>query len=348
MNSKLAGYTIAGLLLLVLTLVVSLGIGSVHLPAGQIGAMLLQRVPGLAERFPTAWESSAEQIIMKVRLPRILLGMLVGASLATAGAAFQGVLRNPLADPFTLGVASGSSLGAALLIFYGMQYSFAGAWTLPLVAFVTGAVTLWIVLALSREQGKLPTHGLILAGVIMQSFLGAVVSFLTIMSRDTMNDILFWTLGSLSLRGWTYILVLLPYFTAGLIYLWSRSRALNLLALGERQAAYTGLNVDRLKGSVLVVATLLTAAAVSVSGVIGFVGLVIPHMIRLLTGSDYRIIIPLSALGGAVFMVWSDTAARTLLAPSEIPIGVVTAFIGAPFFAYLLYRSRRQRREGQQ
>nr|WP_211184528.1 iron ABC transporter permease [Paenibacillus lemnae] len=332
--------------LLLLSLVVSLSIGSVHLPVKQIGAMLLQKIPGLGNSIATVWEPSAEQIIMKVRLPRIVLGMLVGASLAVAGAAFQGVLRNPLADPFTLGVASGSSLGAAVLIFYGLQYSFAGAWTLPLVAFLTGAITLLIVLALSRENGKIPTHGLILAGVVMQSFLGAVVSFLTIMSRDTLNDILFWTMGSLSMRGWTYIAVLLPYLTAGFVYLWSRSRALNLLSLGERQASHMGLNVDRLKWSVLVVATLLTAAAVSVSGVIGFVGLVVPHMIRLITGSDYRIIIPLSALGGAVFMVWSDTAARTLLSPGEIPIGVVTAFIGAPFFAYLLYRSRKQRREG--
>lgn len=346
MSKKLAGYGAAGLLLLLLTLVISLGIGSVHLPAGQIGAMLLHKLPWIGHAVTPDWDTAAEQIMMKVRLPRILLGMLVGASLAVAGAAFQGVLRNPLADPFTLGVASGSSLGAALLIFYGLQFSFAGVWTLPIVAFSSGALTLWIVLTLARDNGKLPTHGLILAGVVMQSFLGAAVSFLTVMSRDTLADILFWTMGSLSLRGWSYITMLLPYFLIGLIYIWSRARALNLLSLGERQAAHMGLHVDRLKISVLVVATLLTAAAVSVSGVIGFVGLVVPHMIRLVTGSDYRIIIPLSALGGAIFMVWSDTAARTLLSPSEIPIGVVTAFVGAPFFAFLLYRNKKLRKEG--
>lgn len=346
MSKKLAGYGAAGLLLLLLTLVISLGIGSVHLPAGQIGAMLLHKLPWIGDAVTPSWDTSAEQIMMKVRLPRILLGMLVGASLAVAGAAFQGVLRNPLADPFTLGVASGSSLGAALLIFYGLQFSLAGVWTLPIVAFGSGALTLWIVLTLARDNGKLPTHGLILAGVVMQSFLGAAVSFLTVMSRDTLADILFWTMGSLSLRGWSYITMLLPYFLIGLIYIWSRARTLNLLSLGERQAAHMGLHVDRLKISVLIVATLLTAAAVSVSGVIGFVGLVVPHMIRLVTGSDYRTIIPLSALGGAIFMVWSDTAARTLLSPSEIPIGVVTAFVGAPFFAFLLYRNKKQRREG--
>lgn len=346
MSKKLAGYGTAGILILLLTLVVSLGIGSVHLPVKDIGAMLLHRLPWVGDLITADWEVSSEQIIMQVRLPRILLGMLVGASLAVAGAAFQGVLRNPLADPFTLGVSSGSSLGAAILIFYGLQYSFAGEWTLPIVAFTTGAATLWIVLLLARDHGKIPIHSLILSGVVMQSFLGAVVSFLTVMSRDTLTDILFWTMGSLSMRGWSYVAVLLPYFIAGLLYLWSRARTLNLLSLGERQAAHMGLHVDRLKTSVLLVATLLTAAAVSVSGVIGFVGLVVPHMIRLITGSDYRIIIPLSALGGAIFMVWSDTAARTLLSPSEIPIGVVTAFVGAPFFAYLLYRNKKQRREG--
>ncbi|MFC7681209.1 FecCD family ABC transporter permease [Paenibacillus sp. GCM10028914] len=346
MSRKLAGYGIAGLLLLLLTLLVCLGIGSVHLPVQEIGAMLLHKLPWIGDSIAPNWEMASEQIIMKVRLPRILLGMLVGASLAVAGAAFQGVLRNPLADPFTLGVSSGSSLGAAFLIFYGLQYSFAGAWTLPLVAFMTGILTLWIVLLLAKDNGKIPTHGLILSGVIMQSFLGAAVSFLTVMSKDTLTDILFWTMGSLSMRGWSYIIVLFPYFIIGFLYLWSRARMLNLLSLGERQAAHMGLNVDRLKSSVLIVATLLTAAAVSVSGVIGFVGLVVPHMIRLVTGSDYRVIIPLSALGGAIFMIWSDTAARTLLSPTEIPIGVVTAFVGAPFFAYLLYRNKKQRKEG--
>ncbi|AWP26088.1 iron ABC transporter permease [Paenibacillus sp. Cedars] len=346
MNKKLAGFGAAGVILLLLTLVVSLGIGSVHLPVREIGAMLLHRLPGIGDSILPSWEASSEQILMKVRLPRILLGMLVGASLAVAGAAFQGVLRNPLADPFTLGVSSGAALGAASLIFFGMEYSFAGGYTLPLVAFLTGAGTLWVVLLLARDQGKLPIHGLILSGVVMQSFLGAVVSFLTVMSKDTVNQILYWTMGSLSMRGWSYTAILFPYFIVGFAYLWSRSRALNILSLGERQAAHMGLNVDRLKTSVLIVATLLAAAAVSVSGVIGFVGLVVPHMIRLITGSDYRIIVPLSALGGAIFMVWCDTAARSVLAPTEIPLGVVTAFIGAPFFAYLLYRNKKRRREG--
>ncbi|GIO51944.1 FecCD family ABC transporter permease [Paenibacillus cineris] len=344
MSKKLAGYGGIGIVLLVLTLLICLGIGSVALPIRDIALILLHRIPWIGSHIDPTWNASFEQIIVKVRLPRILLGMLVGAALAVAGSGFQGVLRNPLADPFTLGVSSGSAVGASFLIFFGLQYSFFGGWTLPAVAFVTGMLTLWMVIALARESGKIPTNSLILSGVVMQSFLGAVVSFLSAMSNRTINEIIYWTMGSLSLRGWSYTAILLPYFLVGFAVVWSRTRALNLLSLGERQAAHMGMNVDRVKLGVLLVSTLLTAAAVSVAGIIGFVGLVIPHVIRLITGPDYRLIVPLSAIGGAVFMVWADTIARSLLAPTEIPLGVVTAFVGAPFFAYLLYRNKKQRK----
>ncbi|QYK66242.1 iron ABC transporter permease [Paenibacillus sp. S02] len=344
MNRKLIGFGGTGLVLLLLTLLLCLGIGSAKLPVSQIMGILVNHLPWLGDTFTPDWNTSSEQIILKVRLPRVLLGMLVGAALALAGAGFQGVLRNPLADPYTLGVSSGASVGAAVLIYWGLQFSFVGIWTLPLVAFTTGMLTLWMVLTLAREGKKIPTQSLILSGVVMQSFLGAVVSFLTAMSKETVNEILYWTMGSLSLRGWSYTGILLPYVVIGLVFLWNRARVLNILALGERQAAHMGVHVDATKLSVLIISTLLTAAAVSVCGVIGFVGLVVPHIIRLVTGPDYRMIVPLSALGGAIFMAWADTAARTLLAPTEIPLGVMTAFVGAPFFAYLLYRNKKLRR----
>jgi len=344
MSKKLAGYGGIGLALLVLTLLICLGIGSVALPVKDIALIVLHRLPWISGLIQPTWDPSFEQIILKVRLPRVLLGMLVGAALAVAGSGFQGVLRNPLADPFTLGVSSGSAVGASMLIFFGLQYSLIGAWTLPALAFVTGSLTLWGVMALAREGGKIPTNSLILSGVVMQSFLGAVVSFLTAMSKQTVNEILYWTMGSLSLRGWSYTAILLPYFLVGLLLVWSRARSLNLLSLGERQAAHLGVNVEGLKLMVLLVSTLLTAAAVSMAGVIGFVGLVIPHVVRLIVGADYRLIVPLSAIGGGIFMVWADTIARSLLAPTEIPLGVVTAFVGAPFFGYLLYRSKKQRK----
>lgn len=343
MTGKLAGYGTVLLALLAVTLLLCIGIGSVSLPLGDIARILLHRIPGAGSWITADWSVASEQIVLQVRLPRVLLGMLVGATLAVAGAGFQGVLRNPLADPFTLGVSSGSAIGAAVLIFFGWQFSLLGVFTLPAVAFLTGAVTLWIVIWLARENGKIPIESLILSGVVMQSFLGAVVSFLTAMSKQTVNEILYWTMGSLSLRGWSYTAILFPYLLVGGVFLWSRAGTLNLLALGERQAAHSGLNVERTKLTVLLAATLMTAAAVSVSGVIGFVGLVIPHMIRLITGPDYRLIIPLSALGGGIFMMWSDLAARSLLTPTEIPLGIVTAFVGAPFFGYLLHRKKKER-----
>lgn len=348
MSKRLAGYGSIGLILLLGTLIICIGFGSVSLPALEIVRILIHKLPWVGGLITPDWSVSSEQIIIQVRLPRVLLGLLVGASLALAGSAFQGVLRNPLADPYTLGVSSGAAVGAAVLIFFGWQFSWIGVFTLPVVAFITGAVTLWIVIWLARENGKIPIQSLLLSGVVMQSFLGAIVSFLTAMSKETVNEILFWTMGSLNLRGWSYTAILFPYLVFGLLFLWSQARSLNLLALGEREAAYSGLHVERTKLIVLFVATLLTAAAVSVSGVIGFVGLVVPHIIRLITGPDYRLIVPLSALGGGIFMMWSDLGARSLLAPTEIPLGVVTAFVGAPFFAYLLYRKKKQREEEMQ
>ncbi|WP_138494168.1 FecCD family ABC transporter permease [Paenibacillus pinistramenti] len=345
MKMKLTAAFAVGLLILILTLLICVGIGSVYIPVGEIARILLHKLPGIQHLITPNWELSSEKIVLQVRLPRVILGLLVGSALAAAGAAFQGVLRNPLADPYTLGVSSGASAGAALLIFFGWQYSVAGIFTLPAAAFICGIATLAAVLKLAGDKGKIPAESLILAGVVMQSFLGAIVSFLTTMSKSTVNEILFWTMGGLSLRGWAYNALLFPYFIAGLAVLWSGARRLNLLALGEREAAYTGLNVERTKLVMLITATFMSAAAVSVSGVIGFVGLVVPHMLRLIVGSDYRLLMPLSVLGGGIFMMWSDLAARTLLAPTEIPLGVVTAFVGAPFFAYLLHKSKK-RREG--
>lgn len=344
MRNKFAGYGTIGVVILLFSFTLCVAFGTIHVPASEIISILLHRIAWLGSYITPNWDIASEQIVLQVRLPRVILGLIVGASLAIAGASFQGVLQNPLADPFTLGVSSGSAAGAAILIFFGWQFSVAGIFSLPLVAFVMGAGTLWVVMWLAKDNGKIPIHSLILAGVVMQAFLGAIVSFLTVMSKKTVNEILYWTMGSLSLRGWSYVYILLPYLIVCGLFLWSKARTMNVLSLGEQQAAFTGVDVERTKWQILFAATLLTAAAVSVSGIIGFVGLVVPHMLRLLIGPDYRLIIPLSAIGGGVFMMWSDLAARALLAPTEIPLGVVTAFFGAPFFAYLLYINKKQQR----
>jgi len=278
---------------------------------------------------------------MKIRFPRVILAVLVGACLSLAGAGFQGVLRNPLADPYTMGVASGSAVGAAFLILFGLHISFLGQWSIPVVAFLTGFVSLWIVLRLANTQGKLQTETLLLSGVVVQAFLGSLVSFMVSLSDKAVNEIVFWLMGSLSFRGWDFTYVLLPYLIVGLMVLISYARALNLFSLGERQAAHLGVSVDRTKLVVLIVSTLLTAGAVSIAGIVGFVGLVVPHLVRLMVGPDYRLLLPMATICGGIYVLWADTVARMLLSPTEIPLGVVTAFLGAPFFAYLLKQNKR-------
>lgn len=326
------------MLLLAVSIVASLSIGSAGISFRDVWGILIHQLPWLKDE-PVTYTPGEIAIVTQVRLSRVLLAVLVGACLALAGTGFQGVLRNPLADPYTLGVASGSSVGAAFIILFGLQTAL-GMWTIPLVAFATGTVTLLGVFWLSREKGVMHIETLILSGVIIQSFLGAFVSFMVSMSEGVVNQILFWLMGSLAMRSWDNVYMLIPFLAVGLPLLLVYGQSLNLFVLGERHAAHLGIRVERTKLIVLISSTLLTAAAVSVSGVIGFVGLVVPHLIRLLVGPDYRLITPLSAIGGGIFVLWADTLARNVLTPKEIPLGVVTALIGAPFFAYLLHRRK--------
>lgn len=322
-------------------MVVSISLGSAQLPLSEVWLILMHQLPGLGDLIPVSWPESSEQIVMKIRFPRVILAVLVGACLSLAGAGFQGVLRNPLADPYTMGVASGSAVGAAFLILFGLHISFLGQWSIPVVAFLTGFVSLWIVLRLASTQGKLQTETLLLSGVVVQAFLGSLVSFMVSLSDKAVNEIVFWLMGSLSFRGWDFTYVLLSYLIVGLMVLVSYARALNLFSLGERQAAHLGVSVDRTKLVVLIVSTLLTAGAVSIAGIVGFVGLVVPHLVRLMVGPDYRLLLPMATICGGIYVLWADTVARMLLSPTEIPLGVVTAFLGAPFFAYLLKQNKR-------
>ncbi|WP_213585105.1 iron ABC transporter permease [Paenibacillus sp. J2TS4] len=343
MKARLFTYGGGALLLLLLSVTLSLSFGSARVPVADVWRILFHALPGIGDMIQPDWSASDEAIILKVRLSRVVLAILVGASLAIAGAGFQAVLRNPLADPYTLGVASGASVGAAFIILFGLQ-SFIGQWSIPVVAFTTGMTTLFIVYKLASTQGKSQLETLILSGVVVQAFLGAFVSFMVSLSGEVINEILYWLMGSLSMRNWNFSKVLIPYLIFVIIVLIGFSRSLNLLALGERQASHLGVNVERTKLIVLVVSTLVTAAAVSVSGVIGFVGLVVPHLVRLIVGPDYRIIIPISTIVGGIYVLWADTVARIALSPREIPLGVVTAIIGAPFFAYLLNKNKHKSR----
>jgi iron complex transport system permease protein len=283
-----------------------------------------------------------EMIIWNIRLPRVLLAFCIGASLALAGATFQGLLRNPLADPYTIGVSSGASLGAVLVLFFQVSFVGLGSFTLPIVAIVFGLISLLIVFGLVRLSSKsLAIETIILAGIIVSAFIGALVSLIISLSdRESMTQIIYWLYGSVGMRGWSHIQLILPFMLIGSFILIYHYRELNALALGEEAADHIGVDVKKGKTFILIGASLLTGAAVAVSGSIGFVGLVIPHLVRLVTGPNHRHVLPLSLLIGGAFLILADLMARTIIAPKELPIGVITAMIGAPVFALLLIRER--------
>ncbi|MGN1402228.1 MAG: FecCD family ABC transporter permease [Bacillus sp. (in: firmicutes)] len=287
-------------------------------------------------------ERNVELIIWNIRFSRVVLAFLVGASLALAGAALQGLLRNTLADPYTIGVSSGASLGAVLVIFFSVPATFLAGYAQPVLAILFGLGTLITVLIITNyATGKLSNETIILAGVIISSFISALISLMmALSSREDMSSILYWLMGSVAMRGWSHVQLILPFFVIGSALILSHYRELNNMALGEQTAQFTGMDVKRKKKVILVGASILTGAAVAVSGSIGFVGLVIPHLVRLLTGPNHKYVLPFSLVIGGSYLVLADLVARTIIAPSELPIGVVTALLGSPLFAYLLVRQR--------
>jgi iron complex transport system permease protein len=282
-----------------------------------------------------------DAILWDLRLPRVLLGAIVGATLALAGAAYQGVFRNPLADPYLLGAAAGAGLGATMVV----AYAPAGEWRrnlLPLAAFAGAAVAVCAAYALGRTAGAGGgAPALVLAGVTIASFVTAVQTFVQQQNVDTVQEVYSWLLGRLATSGWREVGVVVPYAVASWAVILLHRRLLDVLALGDEEASSLGLHVARIRLVVVAAATIGTAAAVAVSGLIGFVGIIVPHTIRLLVGGSYRLLLPLSILVGGGFLVLADVFARTILSPAELPIGVVTAFFGAPFFALVLRASRR-------
>jgi iron complex transport system permease protein len=281
-------------------------------------------------------------ILFRTRVPRVLLAAIVGGALATAGAALQALLRNPLADPHLLGVSSGAALaGVCALV---LQPVFLGhTLVVPAAAFAGALASMWIVVGLSRVGGRLESYTLLLVGVIYNAFAGALLMFInSVVDFYQAHSVLFWLMGSLGTTDYAVVGALALYTFVGLAVLLVRARDLDCLSLGDDRAAELGVSVERARLWVFLAASLLVGAVVSVSGMIGFVGLVIPHLVRLSTGSDHRLLLPASYLAGAIFLVWADTIARTALGGTEIPVGVVTALCGAPFFTYLLRRERRR------
>ncbi|MDD5039019.1 MAG: iron chelate uptake ABC transporter family permease subunit [Dehalococcoidales bacterium] len=333
-------YAIVGLsVLLIVVVALAATVGSVKIPFPVTWQVMISKLPFF--HIAPAWSSSIETIILEIRLPRVILAGLVGAALATAGATYQGLFRNPLADPYLIGVAQGASLGAVVGFLLPTAWHSLGLGVVPLLAFIGAIASTAIVYSLARVGKTLPVTTIILAGVALGSLLGSIVSYLIISSGEKMHGIIFWLMGSFSLSQWSDVKLVLPYVVAGIGVILLYARPLNIMQLDEEQALQLGINVERLKLVLLAAATLITAAAVSFVGTIGFVGIIIPHAVRLLWGADYRFLLPLSVLTGAIFMILADVVARTVQAPAEIPIGVITALCGAPFFLYLLRRRKR-------
>lgn len=333
-------YGILGLFILLIAMAAfATTIGSVEIPFWTTFNVLLSRLP-LVNIAPS-WPSTTETIILDIRLPRVILAGLVGAALATAGAAYQGLFRNPLADPYLIGVAQGAALGAVIGFVMPPTWHRFGFGIIPLLAFTGAIISTAIVYNLARVGKTLPVTTLILAGVALGALLGSIVSYLIISSGEKMHGIIFWLMGSFSLSQWSEVKVVLPYVIVGVVIILVYARPLNIMQLDEEQAQQLGINVERIKLILLAAATLITAAAVSFVGTIGFVGIIIPHAVRLVWGADHRFLLPLSVLTGAIFLILADLIARTVLAPTEVPIGVITALTGAPFFLYLLRRRRR-------
>jgi iron complex transport system permease protein len=324
--------TILAVLVLALfvSVVMCLSVGVVSIPFDQVVQVLLG---GGSER--DRW------IIMNLRLPRVFLAGVVGASLAMAGATMQGVFRNPMASPSIIGISAGAAFGASLAIVLGVSWA-SGAFAIPAMAFLFSFMTLFLVYAVSRTRsGYVPVETLLLAGIAIGSLFSALVSALQYFSGDKLSGVVFWLMGGLNNATWEQVAISIPPVILGCAVIMVLARDLNAMMVGEEQAGNLGINVNRTRLVLLIAASLVTAVAVSVSGIIGFVGLIIPHVVRILVGPDHRILLPASIVGGALFMMWTDTLARTIISPAELPVGIITALVGAPFFIYLLMSRKK-------
>lgn len=337
------------LLLLALALVASallgVGVGAVAISPLHLVQMVLNKT-GLLH-FDQSWASTSETILFQVRLPRVLGAALVGASLATAGVLFQGLLRNPLADPFLIGTSAGAGFGATLAMMLPFGVSLLGFGLISLLAFAGGLGSVLLVYQLSRVGGRTAVVNLLLAGLVVSSVLGYASSFLMVVSEHLQlqfRQMFTWMMGGISVNSWTQLAVVGPVVVVGVLLSGAFASSLNAFSLGEEGAAYVGVSVERDKRWIIALGALLSGAAVTLAGLVGFVGLVVPHMVRLTLGPNHRGLLPASALAGATFLVIADTLARTVLAPTELPVGMLTALVGGPFFLWLLRRYKREYR----
>ncbi len=320
--------------LFIISVLLGLSLGSVPIPLKDIIEALLAG--------PVTHDGNTGHIILwSLRFPRVIMAFIEGATLGVAGSAMQGLFRNPMADPYVLGVSSGASLGAVLGIVFGAGRAL-GLWALPVLAFAGAFASTGIVYALSTKNGRTDTWTLLLSGIAVSSLVSSLIAFLMVFFRQRVEEIVFWTMGGLSRASWKAVASALPYAVIGAVVLWFQSKALNAFSFGEEAAFHMGVSVEAVKRRILFASSLTTASCVAFTGPIGFVGLIVPHVVRLLIGPDHRRLMPVSALVGGNALVLADLLARTIVPPLEIPVGVITSLFGAPFFLYLLVKVRKR------
>jgi len=336
--ARVTGLFVVLAVALVVIAVIAAGVGQLRIPPAEVLGSLAHRLNLDIGRMPS--HPQGDNALWTIRFPRVVMALLVGAALATAGALMQGVFGNPLAEPGVVGVSAGAALAASTVIVFG--FTFLGSWTIAVFAFVGGLVTTGVVYLLSREKGRTETVTLVLTGVAVNAFCGAGLAFLTFLGdTQAREQIVFWQLGSLNGTRWVQVGVVAPMAFIGICGALFIARRLDLLALGDRTARHLGTDVERLRIISVVLVAIMTAGAVAFCGIIAFVGLVVPHVIRMITGPGHRVLIPASALGGAVLLLGADLVARTAVDYADLPIGMLTALVGGPFFFWLLRRARR-------
>jgi len=335
-----SGWLVAGFVAVAVAAFVGASVGPAAISPGRTMLEVLDRVPFVD--IDSGLDARQSAIVWELRLPRVALGLLVGAMLSIAGASYQGVFRNPLVDPYLLGAAAGAGLGVTLVIVSGFSRSSSFLDPVPIAAFIGASAAVAIAYVVGGAGGR-SVAALVLAGVAVTSFLTAAQTYVQQRESETIREVYSWILGRLTTAGWRDVVLVLPYFVLSTGVLLAHRRALDVLAVGDAEATSLGLSASRVRLAVVVAATLATAAAVSMSGLIGFVGIIVPHTVRLLAGTSFRVILPLSLLFGAAFLAGADVFARTVISPAELPVGVVTAFFGAPFFVLILRSARGTR-----
>jgi len=342
-RTKTLRYIFILLLILMLMIIACASFGAARISLKDTGLILGSFIPGLNHFIDTSrLDPQNIVIISQIRLPRIFLSIFVGMALASAGVIFQGLFRNPMAAPYVIGVSAGAALGATIGLVFVSGIGLMGISTTTLFALTGALVTTFLVYSIARIRGKISVTTLLLSGIALSAMLSSVTYFIMIFRTQDMAKIMFWIMGSLTSASWNRFIILAPLVTVLVIISGFFMRDLNIISLGDKRAAQLGVQTEKVKKIMLIMASFIAAAAVSVSGIIGFVGLITPHILRLIVGPDHRILYPTSAIAGGIVLLMSDTLARTVLMPREIPVGIITSIIGVPFFLYLLVRSKKQ------